>query len=431
MRSVLFIGTIWPEPVSSAAGTRTLDLIRDFQSGGYAIHFASASRDNEFRQALEAQGVRTTSVQPNDPAFDAWIAQLRPTVVIFDRFMIEEQFGWRVEEFSPESLRVLDTIDLHSLRYARETRFRKTGKWDFQPFEPEQLESDESLREIAAILRSDLSLMISSFETEVLTKKIGLSEELLLTLGFSWDESMRGPKVAFAERRHFAMIGNFRHAPNADAVMWVKNEIWPAIRAQLPDAELHVYGAYPPKEAMAWDDPRSGFRMKGPCENAVETLARYRVNLAPLRFGAGLKGKILDGWSAGTPVVTTWVGAEGMRTARGFAGREVESAEDCVRSAVSIEQHEAEFSDLSEQGRAAARELFDREKNRARLLEEIERRVSRLQEFRGRNFLGRMLTHHQMKSLKYFSRWIEAKEQLSLEGKAALGSTPRLLRKPQ
>jgi len=123
----LIIGKVWPEPSSTAAGRRTVDIIRSLQAAGYRVSFASAARPSEHSLNLETLSVGTHAVQPNDSAFDNWLAELAPDVVIFDRFMIEEQFGWRVEKACPQALRVLDTSDLHCLRDARQAQLKHGG----------------------------------------------------------------------------------------------------------------------------------------------------------------------------------------------------------------------------------------------------------------------------------------------------------------
>ena len=116
----LIIGKVWPEPTSTAAGRRTYDVIKALQLGYWQVHFASAAQRGEHALDLKAIGVTTHEITVNDAAFDPWVEALAPQVVIFDRFMTEEQFGWRVAQRCPEAVRVLDTSDLHCLRLARE-----------------------------------------------------------------------------------------------------------------------------------------------------------------------------------------------------------------------------------------------------------------------------------------------------------------------
>ena len=133
LQTILIIGFVWPEPKSSGAGTRMMQLIDLFLKQGSKITFASAASDSEFMFDVTQLGIEKVAIAINDPGFDDFVKKLNPSIVLFDRFMVEEQFGWRVAENCPDALRVLDTIDLHSLRLARQkaskskTAFQKRG----------------------------------------------------------------------------------------------------------------------------------------------------------------------------------------------------------------------------------------------------------------------------------------------------------------
>src|SRR4051812_20283145 len=116
-KTIAYLGHIWPEPQSSAAGIRALGLIAAFQAADWRVHFLSPDAGPDPR---ELEGAQTARVAPNDPAFDELIARIRPDVVLFDRFHVEERYGWRVARVLPEAARVLDTVDLHGLREARQ-----------------------------------------------------------------------------------------------------------------------------------------------------------------------------------------------------------------------------------------------------------------------------------------------------------------------
>ena len=292
----LIIGKGWPEPDSTAAGRRTLDIIRALQAGGCRVTFTTAAQRTQYSLDLEARDIVTHSFQPNDSTFDAWLADLKPDLALFDRFVMEEQFGWRVENVCPEALRVLDTSDLHCLREARRIQLERGEALDFQ--------NEIALREIAAIYRSDLTLMIADYEMKILTELFGVPEQQLAYLPF-WLEMDEARFKPFESRQHFMMIGSFLHPPNLDAIRWCKQSIWPLIRKQLPQAELHCYGAYGDKHKQELHDTGGGFIYKGHTKNALETMQTYRVNCVPLRYGAGLKGKVFDGFQTGTPNVAT------------------------------------------------------------------------------------------------------------------------------
>ncbi|MBC7607183.1 MAG: glycosyltransferase, partial [Burkholderiales bacterium] len=102
-QTVLIIGFVWPEPNSSGAGTRMMQLIALFQQQGWIVTFACAAGDSDFMFDLASIGVEKVNIALNDSAFDKFIASLNPTIVLFDRFMVEEQFGWRVAEQCPQA----------------------------------------------------------------------------------------------------------------------------------------------------------------------------------------------------------------------------------------------------------------------------------------------------------------------------------------
>jgi hypothetical protein len=155
MNRLLIIGHQYPEPGSSAAGTRMMQLIRLFKNSGYDICFASEAHQGEYASDLGELGIACSTIKLNDTSFDEWIKELNPQMVLFDRFIMEEQFGWRVEKVCPKSIRILDTEDLHFLRKARGVAIKQNRRLN-----EADLKSDQAKREVASILRSDLSLMI-------------------------------------------------------------------------------------------------------------------------------------------------------------------------------------------------------------------------------------------------------------------------------
>ena len=399
MMNCLIIGKVWPEPTSTAAGQRTYDVITSLKLGCWQVHFASAAQRGEYALDLEAIGVTTHEITVNDEAFDPWVEALAPQVVIFDRFMTEEQFGWRVAQYCPEAVRVLDTSDLHCLRLARE-RVIKSG-------EALELKNEIALREIAAIYRSDLTLIISEFEMEILCDEFGINESLLAYWPFSLE--LYDERVLFKNRKNFILIGSFLHLPNLDAARWCKAEIWPLIRQQLPEAELHCYGSYGERYAAELHAPKSGFYFKGRAEDALATMSLYRVNLAPLRYGAGLKGKVFDGFQTSTPTVMTPIAAEGISTNFGWAHA---AAEDFANAALQLYREPEAWRIRQCEERSLCQDRFDSADWLPRLAAIIQCVIGEKVQLREQNFIGKMLRHHQHRSTEFMSRWIEHKNKL-------------------
>src|SRR5690606_20087288 len=167
----LIIGYVWPEPESSAAGKRMVQILNFLLDQNYRVTFATPAAPTAYMEDLKGMGIDIAAISLNDPEFDKFISALKPAVVIFDRFMMEEQFGWRVAKFSPDAIRILDTEDLHFLRKSRESSL--TGKSTLRI-------SELDLREIASIYRCDLSLIISEVEMELLLTQYKVPATLLL-----------------------------------------------------------------------------------------------------------------------------------------------------------------------------------------------------------------------------------------------------------
>ena len=183
MKHLLIIGFVWPEPKSSAAGSRMMQLINAFKNNGYQLTFASPCSKTDNAVNLEFHDVNQVEIELNNSSFDEFIKGLKPTIVLFDRFTMEEQFGWRVAEHCPNAMRILDTEDLHGLRKGRQQAFK-----DDKPFDNTYLFNDFSKREIASIYRSDLSLIISEAEIEILQNQFKVDKQLLCYLPFMIDE---------------------------------------------------------------------------------------------------------------------------------------------------------------------------------------------------------------------------------------------------
>lgn len=405
---ILIIGSVWPEPDSSAAGSRMLQLIAEFQQQGWKVVFASAAADSEFSADLNSLDIEKKNIELNNASFDSFVKELQPEIVMFDRFMTEEQFGWRVAENCPEALRILDTEDLHSLRSGRQTAWKEK-----RAFTVADLMSDLAKREVASIYRCDLSLIISHYEMKLLSEHFKVDEALLHYLPFMLDPVDVSGWKAFPERKNFISIGNFLHEPNWNAVQYLKEEIWPLIRKQLPEADLHVYGAYPSQKVMALHSPKQGFHIQGRAEDAKQVIGNARVLLAPLRYGAGLKGKLVDAMQCGTPNVTTDIGAEAMNGELEWSGLIANTAEEISAAAVKLYTDSELWERSQKNGIKIINILFQKEGAGKSFIEWVVELRKNLEQHRRQNFTGAMLMHHSMSGTRFMSKWIEEKNKSS------------------
>lgn len=411
LKKLLIIGFVWPEPNSSAAGSRMLQLISLFQEEGYSVTFASPAMDSAYMVDLPALNVEKKTILLNCSSFDVFVRELEPSIVLFDRFMVEEQFGWRVAESCPDALRLLDTEDLHCLRLARQKAFKEQRIFHFSDLLAEEV----AKREIASILRCDLSLMISEFEMEVLESIFKIDKSLLHYLPFLVEPikmSSMQSLPSFEERKNFVFIGNFLHEPNWNAVQYLKETIWPSIREKFPEVILNVYGAYPSQKVLQLHNVKEGFIIMGRAGDAQEVVRNARVVLAPLRFGAGLKGKLLEAMLCGTPSVTTTIGSEAMCGGFPWSGFVYDNPDELASSAVELYNNKESWLEAQENGVVIVNQRFSIESFSSDFRKTIVQLQENVQEYRLNNFMGAMLQHHSLKSTKYMSRWIEEKNKI-------------------
>jgi glycosyltransferase involved in cell wall biosynthesis len=406
---ILIIGLVWPEPRSSAAGTRMIQLIEFFLANGYEVIFASAAAKGDFSFQLNNLGVREMPIRLNDSSFDEFIQELKPTHVLFDRFMVEEQYGWRVQQHCPGAIRILDTEDLHCLRHARQQSVR-TG----HVFKPADLFTDMAKREVASIWRSDLSLIISETEMDLLRDQFRVDPSLIYYLPFLEEpltQESRSVWKSFEERKGFVFIGNFLHDPNWHTVQVLKTKVWPALRKRLPNARLNIYGAYTGQKVLQLHNERDGFLVHGRAENALEVIGQARILLAPIPFGAGVKGKFIDAMRSGTPSVTTMVGAEAMKGKLEWNGAITDDLEEFVEQACRLYNEEISWQKAQENGV----EIINKRYSKAAYYEDFKNRLTGLADNltaqRDHNFFGQVLLHHTANSSKYMSLWIQEKNR--------------------
>ena len=406
IKKLLVIGYVWPEPKSSAAGTHIMSIMRLFKANGYQVEFCTPCAISEHSIDLKEEGINSSSIELNSDSFDVYIKAYKPDIVLFDRFMMEEQFAWRVELNCPKALKILDTEDLQLLRNARHQALKEN-----RDVSKADLFSVLAKREISAILRCDISLIISSYEMKLLKETFKVDSSLLHHLPFMVNLDKCPSKTKdYKEREHFMTIGNFRHAPNWDVVLYLQ-KIWPYIRKQLPKAQLHIYGSYPPPKATTLNNPKTGFLIKGWADDAFEVMENARVCLAPIRFGAGIKGKLLDAMIMQTPSITSSIGSEGMYENETWPGFISDDLEEFAKKAVELYNDEKLWNEAKENSTVLLKSKYDENILSKKLIEKVDEVYKNLEEHRLNNFTGSMLRHHSMASTKYMSQWIEEKNK--------------------
>ncbi|WP_445385041.1 glycosyltransferase [Robiginitalea sp. IMCC44478] len=403
---LLLIGKTWPEPKATAAGERIMQLLGWFKARGYKITFCSASTRGPYSCDLEAMGVSTREIALNDPSFDQFLKEEAFDIAVFDRFMTEEQFGWRVLAILPECLRILDTEDLHSLRSSREQAFLNKQQWNQTLWRADPV----FYREMASIFRCDYSLIISSYELQQLQHTFPVLSERLLYLPFQFNmPQQRQP--GFEARKDFIFVGNGKHRPNLDAIELLLETIWPELSSKVPQAELFIYGAYLPDRLKRAAVKKKRLQVIGWVENLAPVMQGARLQLVPLRFGAGVKGKILQGITMGLPSLTTAIGGEGIYDAATSRILSADTPETFVVTAEKLYRDQQLWGQaLHLAGNAAKDHFQDPQVFGSQFIEKLHKpRPSYPGTESG--LLASLLGKKAFDSSRYLSKWISEKKQ--------------------
>lgn len=247
---------------------------------------------------------------------------------------------------------------------------------------------------------------------KVLQNQFKIDPSILYYLPFLEEEITKADNwVDFEERLDFVFIGNFLHEPNWHTVQYLKTQIWPLLSKKLPQAKLNIYGAYPSQKVLQLHSPKENFHIMGRAENAKDTIGKHKVLLAPIQFGAGVKGKFIDAMQVGTPSVTTTIGAEAMRGNLDWNGFIEDDVELFIEKAVELYQNKDLWIQSQQNGIQIINQRYNKNKFEKDFNLSVNYIFENLNTHRQQNFFGQILHHHSNQSTKFMSLWIEEKNK--------------------
>jgi len=399
---LLVIGHVWPQPDATAAGEHMIHLLRFFNKMNYDILFVCAAQIPENYTSLNALNIKTDEIKINDDGFDLLLQDYKPTIVLFDRFMTEEQFSWRVYNNCPNAIRILDTEDLHFLRNKRKEILKGNQEENL---------SDIAKREIASIYRCDLSLIISQKEIELLTQEYVIPSSLLTYVPLLSDIESATKLPSYDQRKDLIFVGNFLHQPNWNCVQYLKKEIWPKLSKQLPNVLLHIYGSHASQKHLQLSNSKERFIIHGYIKDLETELLKSRLLVAPIQFGAGQKGKLLKAMEYGLPSITSDIGIEGMLFNNEWAGEIANTTTDFIEKTVKLYHNKTDWQNAQKLCTPIIEKNFSFEKHFQLFKNKLKSLQENLIEHRNRNVTGQILWHHNLRSTEYMSRWITEKNK--------------------
>ena len=337
---ILIVDATFPEPDKDSGSLRMVNVVRALIALGYKVCFTSENRAYSagYCESLQALGVEVL-YHPwlRDP-----VAFLRETGASYDAVMLSRHYVASpllplVRAYAPRALLIFDTVDLHYLREQREAEL--AGDDDLR-----RRAGATQLSELRLVRSADVTLVVSPIEQALLQREVpGARVEVLSNV-----HEPVGCRRGFAERADLFFVGGFQHQPNVDAMLWFVAEVWPLIAERLRGVCFHIVGSRMPESVRALASDRvvvAGF---------AETLDRYldgcRLSVAPLRYGAGVKGKVNQSMAHGQPVVATSLAAEGMFLQHEREVLIADQATDFAEQVVRLYQDPALWQTLSAAG---------------------------------------------------------------------------------
>lgn len=327
-QQILIIDALTPQPDRDSGSLRLVNLIRMLIAEGAHVVFLPANRtaDGRYTQALQQLGVECWHA-PHAARIPAWLREhgARFDTVLVCRHYVAREFLPLLRRHAPQARILFDTIDLHYLRERRAAELAGDAAG---------LRAAKRTRELELelIAAADTTLVVSNVEQDLLRIDAANADVRIL----SNLHQVAGYGPAWAERSDLLFVGGFRHPPNVDAVLWFVREVFPLIRAKQPGMTFHCIGADMSAEINALSAV-AGVAIHGHVPDLQPWLDRCRISVAPLRYGAGVKGKINQAMAHGVPVVATSPAVEGMHLQDGVDVLVADSAEAFARAVLRLD----------------------------------------------------------------------------------------------
>jgi GT2 family glycosyltransferase/glycosyltransferase involved in cell wall biosynthesis len=345
---LLIIDACTPTPDQDSGSVRMVNLMRILIASGWKLTFFADNRlnDGRYTQALQQLGVETLYA----PFLGDTVEFFRRRGAEFDAVLVARHYIARgyvalIREYARRARFVFDTVDLHYLREQRAAELADSA-------ELRRVAARTREQELAVIRAADVTLVVSPVEKELLARDApGVRVEVLSNV-----HEVAGRGRAYDARRDLFFVGGFQHPPNVDAVRWFTGEVWPAIARELHEARFHIIGSRMPPSLTALASER--VLVHGQVADLTPYLDGCRLAVAPLRYGAGVKGKVNQSMAHGQPVVATSAAVEGMHLIEGEEVLVADSPTEFAAAVVRVYRDEDLWNRLSDGGLANVERHF-------------------------------------------------------------------------
>ena len=348
-RRAVFVDEVVPTPDRDAGSNAAFAHMRLLQSLGYAVTFVPSSNPAHqgcYTEALQRLGIACLHA-PHVMSVEQALRRLpaAPDLIYLHRGPVAARYAALARELYPDAHLLYSAADLHFLRLTREAE--ATGD------AVRRIEAARSeTAELHAARLADSVVVHSPAEAAILAERLpGLRVHVV-----PWTVEVHAPAVPVSARAGVGFIGGYGHRPNVDAAIRLVREVMPGAWAELPDVPCLLVGADMPREVAILAGPR--VETPGHVPDLAPVLARLRCTAAPLRYGAGIKGKVLASLAHGVPCVMSTIAAEGLDLPEALRWLVVDSAGDMADRIIALHRDDARAEAASAAGSDYVRERF-------------------------------------------------------------------------
>lgn len=356
-KKILVIDHHVPFPDRDSGSLRMFQILKILHQLGHRVTFIPDNLANipPYTAELQKHGIEVVHhpyaekvrdyLCAHGTAFDA---------VVLSRCHFAQKHIAHVRQYAPHSRVIFDTVDLHFVRETGEARVTGDAEIGRKAQETEQVE-------FGLIDQADETWVVSSSEQQLLQKRWPHKSIQIV----SNIVDVPGSNAPFALRKDWLFIGSFQHTPNVDAVLFFLREIYPLVASELGEAKFYIIGDKAPPEIVALTNDK--VVVTGLQKDARPFFDSVKLSVAPLRFGAGVKGKINQSMAFGVPVVATSTAVEGTGLRDGEDILVADEPEYFARALIKLYQSEELWNRLSENGLRKTRVLYSVETARKKL----------------------------------------------------------------
>lgn len=338
---VLILDACTPTPDQDSGSLRMMNLMQIFMDLGYHVSFMpeNMAHFDHYTRDLQRLGVECIHAPKYSSPLDYLQSKGRYfDWVILSRYYVAEPVMPMIRSYCPKAQIWFDTVDLHYLREGRMAEMAGDAA-------AAKAAAKTKEKEYAVAKACDLTLVVSPYELQVMNQEDPTVEVAVL----SNIHAVHGGHVGHAKSQDIMFIGGYQHTPNVDGILWFVQDILPTICQSIPDLKLHIIGSKaPPEVERLGQHPNVEFH--GFVADIEPLMRTIRLAVAPLRFGAGVKGKVNMSMSYGQPVVGTHVAVEGMYTQHGHDVMMADEAAAFAAAVVELYQSKTLWEQLSKGG---------------------------------------------------------------------------------